>query len=71
VQGAAEFGPRALGNRSILADPRSKEMKDKINGTIKFREDFRPFAPAIMHEFGSEYFEDYRSISIYGEDIYF
>ena len=59
VQGSAEFGPRALGNRSILADPRSKEMKDKINGTIKFREDFRPFAPAIIHEFGSEYFDDY------------
>jgi carbamoyltransferase len=59
VQGRAEFGPRALGNRSILADPRSVEMKDKINNSIKFREEFRPFAPSILHEFGPEYFENY------------
>ena len=59
VQGRAEFGPRALGNRSILADPRSAEMKDKINNCIKFREEFRPFAPSILHEFGPEYFENY------------
>ena len=59
IQGRAEFGPRALGNRSILADPRSSSMKDKINSTIKFREDFRPFAPSILHEYGNEYFEDY------------
>lgn len=60
IQGRAEFGPRALGNRSILADPRNPDMKDKINGRIKFREQFRPFAPSILHEFGDEYFENYQ-----------
>lgn len=60
AQGRAEFGPRALGNRSILADPRSAEMKDIINSKVKFREEFRPFAPATLHEFGPEYFEDYQ-----------
>jgi carbamoyltransferase len=60
VQGKAEFGPRALGNRSILADPRKKEMKDIINERVKFREEFRPFAPCILHEFGHEYFEHYQ-----------
>lgn len=45
VQDRAEFGPRALGNRSILADPRNKDMKSKVNGAVKFREGFRPFAP--------------------------
>lgn len=60
VQGKAEFGPRALGNRSILADPRSPEMKEIINSRIKFREEFRPFAPSILHEFGPEYFENYQ-----------
>ncbi len=60
VQGRAEFGPRALGNRSILADPRDPGMKDRINSAVKFREDYRPFAPSILHEYGQEYFEDYR-----------
>ncbi len=60
VQGRAEFGPRALGNRSILADPRPVDMKDKINSLVKFREEFRPFAPAILDEFGPEYFENYQ-----------
>lgn len=60
VQGRAEFGPRALGNRSVLADPRRPEMKEKINALVKFREEFRPFAPAILHEFGGEYFEEYQ-----------
>ena len=60
VQGRAEFGPRALGNRSILADPRPSDMKDKINSRVKFREEFRPFAPSILDEFGDEYFEDYQ-----------
>jgi carbamoyltransferase len=60
MQGNAEFGPRALGHRSILADPRSLDMKDKINARVKFREEFRPFAPSILHEFGPEYFEDYQ-----------
>lgn len=60
VQGKAEFGPRALGNRSILADPRSPKMKDMINAKVKFREEFRPFAPSILSEFGEEYFENYQ-----------
>jgi carbamoyltransferase len=55
-QGAMEFGPRALGNRSILADPRDPKMKDRINATIKFREDFRPFAPAVLEERVSDFF---------------
>lgn len=59
VQDRAEFGPRALGNRSILADPRSPAIKDRINATVKFREEFRPFAPAILDEFGADYFHDY------------
>lgn len=60
MQGRAEFGPRALGNRSILADPRPGDMKDKINALVKFREEFRPFAPSILHEHGPEYFENYQ-----------
>lgn len=59
VQGRAEFGPRSLGNRSILADPRDASMKDRINAIVKFREGFRPFAPSILDEYGDEYFEDY------------
>lgn len=60
VQGRAEFGPRALGNRSILADPRDRGMKDKINSRVKFREEFRPFAPSILEEYGEEYFIRYQ-----------
>ncbi|MBP1687552.1 MAG: nodulation protein nolNO [Deltaproteobacteria bacterium] len=60
VQGRAEFGPRALGNRSILADPRDARIKDRINAQVKFREEYRPFAPAILHEHGADYFHDYR-----------
>lgn len=56
-QGRMEWGPRALGNRSILADPRNGNMKDILNEKIKHREMFRPFAPSIMEEFASEYFE--------------
>lgn len=56
-QGRMEFGPRALGGRSIIADPRSTEMQSKLNLKIKFRESFRPFAPAILAEDVSEYFE--------------
>jgi carbamoyltransferase len=55
-QGRMEFGPRALGNRSILADPRRAEMKDVLNDRIKKREAFRPFAPAILAEHVGEYF---------------
>ncbi len=54
--GKAEYGPRALGNRSILADPRDPNIKDKVN-LIKQRELFRPFAPVIMEEFASEWFD--------------
>lgn len=55
--GALEYGPRALGNRSILADPRDPLMKDKVNKSIKFREAFRPFAPVVLEERMSEYFD--------------
>lgn len=54
--GRSEFGPRALGHRSILADPRKPEMKDIVNRKIKFREEFRPFAPSVLAEHFSEYF---------------
>ena len=56
-QGAAEFGPRALGNRSILASPSPSKIRDIINKKVKFRESFRPFAPAILEEYSSKYFE--------------
>jgi len=59
MQGRAEFGPRALGNRSILADPRALRMKEEINRLVKFREGYRPIAPSILHENGDEYFERY------------
>lgn len=57
-QGRMEFGARALGSRSILSDPRDKNMKEKLNKYVKFREDFRPFAPSIMEEHTSEFFID-------------
>jgi carbamoyltransferase len=61
-QGRSEFGPRALGNRSILADPRRAEMKDTLNRRIKYREPFRPFCPSILAEATGDYFEiDYPS----------
>jgi carbamoyltransferase len=56
-QGRFEWGPRALGNRSILADPRRAEMKDIVNLKIKFREPFRPFAPVVLEERAGEYFD--------------
>lgn len=56
-RGRFEFGPRALGARSIIADPRRAEMKEKLNATIKFREAFRPFAPSVLEERASEFFE--------------
>ena len=52
-----EFGPRALGARSILADPRSQKMQSMMNLKIKFRESFRPFAPSVIREAVSDYFE--------------
>jgi carbamoyltransferase len=56
-QGRAEWGPRALGNRSILADPRRADMKDILNQRIKHRETFRPFAPSVIEEATGEFFE--------------
>lgn len=61
-QGRMEYGPRALGNRSILGDPRHPEMQKKLNLKIKYREGFRPFAPSVLEEDMREYFElDFRS----------
>jgi len=56
-QGSMEWGPRALGNRSILADPRRPDMKDTLNARIKHREPFRPFAPSVLQESVGEYFD--------------
>lgn len=56
-QDGSEFGPRSLGRRSILADPRNQSVRDFINSNIKFREDFRPFAPSVLKEDASIYFE--------------
>ena len=64
VQGRMEFGPRALGARSILGDPRNAEMQKKLNVKIKYRESFRPFAPSVLAEKVGEYFE-YEGISPY------
>ncbi|WP_435008741.1 carbamoyltransferase family protein [Tundrisphaera lichenicola] len=61
-QGRMEMGPRALGNRSILADPRSDEIKDLLNARVKFRESFRPFAPSVLEDRTGEWFNsDYPS----------
>lgn len=57
VQGGSEFGPRALGNRSILADPRTAAMKDHVNARVKRRQGFRPFAPAVLADRAHEFFE--------------
>lgn len=64
VQGRAEWGPRSLGNRSILADPRNTEMQKRLNLKIKYRESFRPFAPAVLEEDLHEYF-DLQQVSPY------
>jgi carbamoyltransferase len=56
MQGRMEFGPRALGGRSIIADPRSPLMQKQLNLKVKYRESFRPFAPSILHEDVSEWF---------------
>ena len=57
-QGRMEFGARALGNRSLLADPRRTDMRELINLRIKFREKFRPFAPSVLSERAGEWFEE-------------
>ncbi len=59
-QGRMEFGPRALGSRSILSSAATVENRDRVNEAVKFREIWRPFAPAVMHEHGNKYFSDYR-----------
>src|SRR5690606_9197858 len=56
-QGRMEFGPRALGHRSILADPRGREAQRQVNLKIKFRESFRPFAPSVPEERAAEHFD--------------
>ncbi len=56
-QGRMEYGPRALGNRSILGDPRNPETQKKLNLKIKYREGFRPFAPSVLEECNAEFFE--------------
>jgi carbamoyltransferase len=56
-QGRMEYGARALGHRSILADPRRADMKDRVNAVVKFREGFRPFAPSVPLEDADAYFE--------------
>jgi carbamoyltransferase len=69
-QGRMEWGPRALGNRSIVADPRRDDMKDILNARIKHRESFRPFAPSILQEYVGDYFDqsypDPFMIKVYG-----
>jgi carbamoyltransferase len=57
VQGRFEWGPRSLGQRSILADPRRREMRDHVNAAIKFRETFRPFAPSVLADRAEEFFD--------------
>jgi carbamoyltransferase len=61
-QGRFEYGPRALGNRSIIADPRTQEMKDIVNSKIKFREPFRPFAPVILEEEAERFFPGLKDV---------
>jgi carbamoyltransferase len=58
-QGKMEAGPRALGQRSILADPRDVRIRDKVNGVVKYREYWRPFCPSIPYEDAAKYFKDY------------
>ncbi|MDY6769197.1 MAG: carbamoyltransferase C-terminal domain-containing protein, partial [Candidatus Nanohaloarchaea archaeon] len=75
-QGRMEFGPRALGNRSIIADPRVEESKDVVNEKIKFRENWRPFAPSMLEEDADRYMKDIetspfmiRAYDVISEDI--
>ncbi|MGE3273209.1 MAG: carbamoyltransferase [Chloroflexota bacterium] len=68
-QGRFEWGPRALGNRSIIADPRREEMKDVVNVKIKFREPFRPFAPSILSEHVDDYFDGTRDPGAWPKEL--
>ena len=69
-----EFGPRALGNRSILANPLDKQIQQKLNIKIKHRESFRPFAPAVLYDKFSDFFDlihkELKNISLYVICIY-
>jgi carbamoyltransferase len=56
-QGRMEWGPRALGNRSLLADPRREDIREVINAKVKLREPFRPFAPSVLQEYADQYFD--------------
>ena len=69
-QGRSELGPRALGNRSILADPRDARMKDILNRKIKFREAFRPFAPSVLQEYAGDCFEGNLSNAFFMNQIF-
>jgi carbamoyltransferase len=69
-KGESEFGPRALGHRSILADPRNAKMKDILNERVKHREFFRPFAPAVLEKYVKEYFEDIDASSPYMLEVF-
>jgi carbamoyltransferase len=70
-QGKCEFGQRSLGNRSILADPRLSSTKDKVNAAVKFREGFRPFAPAVLAEEAQNYFEIPKGVQVpFMESVY-
>lgn len=64
-QGRSEFGPRALGNRSLLADPRDRDVRSRLNHKVKYREAYRPFAPAVLAEHAGEWFEDIVPFSQY------
>ncbi len=74
-QGRDEFGPRALGNRSILSDPRTAEMKEKVNEVVKYRENWRPFAPSMLEENAEEILQNIKSspymiLTDYAKDTY-
>jgi len=69
-QGGSEWGPRALGNRSIIADPRNAEIKDRINAKTKLREKFRPFAPSFLPEHVNKWFDNYGGGSEYMGSVY-
>ena len=64
-EGRMEFLSQSLGNRSILADPRNKKIKDVVNKAVKYRENFRPFAPAVISEFSSKIFNLNSNDNIY------
>jgi carbamoyltransferase len=70
MQGRFEWGPRALGNRSIIANPTHKDMQETVNVRIKFREPFRPFAPSILEEYAHEYFDIGEEINITSPEMF-